>query len=41
MKREVAVERWVAGYVRVSTDMQVERESLTTQIQVLEAHCQP
>ena len=33
-------ERWVAGYVRVSTDAQVERDSLTTQEQALTAHCQ-
>ena len=33
-------ERWVAGYVRVSTDVQVERDSLTTQEQGLTAHCQ-
>ncbi|MDA8218083.1 MAG: recombinase family protein, partial [Dehalococcoidales bacterium] len=32
--------RFVAGYVRVSTDVQVERDSLTTQEQALTAHCQ-
>src|SRR2546428_1554946 len=32
------VERWDAGYARVSTTMQVEREALTNQVQALEAY---
>lgn len=31
-------ERWDAGYPRVSTDMQVERDALQNQVQALEAH---
>ena len=38
--RRAEDERYVAGYVRVSTDAQVERDSLTTQEQALTAHCQ-
>ena len=37
MKRR-AFEQWDAGYVRVSTDMQVERDALQNQVQALEAH---
>lgn len=37
MKRQ-AVDRWDAGYVRVSTDMQMERDALQNQIQALEAY---
>ena len=37
MKRR-AIEQWDAGYVRVSTDMQVERDALQNQVQALEAH---
>src|SRR5579884_3035979 len=37
MGRQVA-ERWDAGYPRVSTTMQVEREALKNQVQALEAH---
>src|ERR687885_370759 len=33
-----AVEQWDAGYVRVSTDMQVERDALQNQIQALQAY---
>ena len=42
MKREqrVSADRVVAGYLRVSTEMQVERESLTNQEQALTAYCQ-
>ncbi len=37
MKRR-AIEQWDAAYVRVSTDMQLERDALQNQIQALEAH---
>src|SRR5581483_11854883 len=37
MKRRVS-EQWDAGYVRVSTDMQVERDALQNQIQALESN---
>ncbi len=37
MKRQM-VEQWDAGYLRVSTDMQVERDALQNQIQALEAY---
>lgn len=37
-QRTQAAEKWDAAYVRVSTDMQVEREALQNQIQALEAH---
>lgn len=37
MKRQ-AIEQWDAGYVRVSTDMQVERDALQNQLQALEAY---
>lgn len=40
MKGAAVPESWVAGYVRVSTEMQVERDSLTNQEQALAAHCQ-
>src|SRR5918912_1614179 len=33
-----AAERWLAGYPRVSTEMQMERDSLTNQVQALEAY---
>ena len=36
MGRQVA-ERWDAGYPRVSTTIQVEREALQNQVQALEA----
>ncbi|MPZ50964.1 MAG: hypothetical protein GEU75_16970 [Dehalococcoidia bacterium] len=36
--RRAAVEQWDAGYVRVSTDIQVERDAVQNQIQALEAH---
>jgi DNA invertase Pin-like site-specific DNA recombinase len=32
------IERWVAGYPRVSTDMQMERDSLENQVQALTAY---
>lgn len=39
MKRKVRqVEQWDAGYPRVSTDMQMERDALQNQIQALEGH---
>jgi site-specific DNA recombinase len=39
MKRKVQqAERWDAGYPRVSTDIQVERDALQNQIQALEGH---
>jgi hypothetical protein len=34
----VGIERWVAGYPRVSTDMQMERDSLENQVQALTAY---
>ncbi len=37
MRRREA-EQWDAGYVRVSTDMQVERDALQNQVQALEAY---
>ncbi len=37
MRRQEA-EQWDAGYVRVSTDMQVERDALQNQVQALEAY---
>lgn len=37
MKRR-AIEQWDAGYPRVSTDIQVEREALQNQVQALEAY---
>lgn len=37
MKRQT-VEQWDAGYVRVSTEMQVERDALQNQIQALQAY---
>jgi site-specific DNA recombinase len=38
--RTKSSERFVAGYLRVSTEMQVERESLQNQEQALTAYCQ-
>ena len=36
--RRQTVDQWDAGYVRVSTDMQMERDALQNQIQALEAY---
>lgn len=39
MKRKVQpVEQWDAGYPRVSTDIQMERDALQNQVQALEGH---
>src|SRR5919199_2185471 len=39
MKRAAqTVDRWIAGYPRVSTDMQMERNSLENQVQALEGY---
>jgi site-specific DNA recombinase len=39
MKRAAQpVDRWVAGYPRVSTDVQMERDSLANQVQALEGY---
>ena len=35
------VEQWDAGYPRVSTDMQLERDALQNQVQALEAPYRP